>query len=141
MSKWSAIHSDVQVSSGDGFHWIRIPYTAWVPPGEKNPFVEMLGIKTDKELSPVSAMRMYLCRAMNSTFCMGTEPSGIGGLMVVVGVRSEKDIFQLKLRFAEAVETKVWSFGTNFYVRVLEGDHWSEGGTLENDRVIGEAIQ
>lgn len=141
MSKWSAIYTDVQVSSGDGFRWIRIPYVAWVPPGEKNPFVEMLGIKTDKELSPESAMRIYLCKTLNSTFCMGTELSGAGGLMLVIGVRSEKDVFQLKLRFADATETKVWSYGTRFYVRVLEGDYWSESGVLENDRVIGEAIQ
>ena len=141
MSKWSAIHSDVQVSSGDGFRWIRIPYVVWAPKGEKNPFVEMLGIKTDKELSPESAMRIYLCKAMNSTFCLGTESSGAGSLMLVFGVRSEKDIFQLKLRFADSVETKIWSYGTQFYVRVLEGDHWSEKGALENDRQIGEAIQ
>jgi len=141
MSKWCAIHPNAQISSGDGFHWIRLPYIAWVPQGEKNPFIESLGIKTDKVLGPESAMRMYLCRAMNSTFCIGKESSGIGGLMFVIGVRSEKDVFQLKLRFAEAVETKMWSYGTNFYVRVLEGDHWSEDGALENDRVIGEAIQ
>lgn len=141
MSKWSAIHTDVQVSSGDGFRWIRIPYVAWVPQGEKNSFVELLGIKTDKELSPDSAMRMYMCRAMNSTFCIGRESSGAGGLMFVIGVRSEKDIFQLKLRFANAIETKIWSYGTQFYVRVLEGDTFSENGTLSNDRVIGEAIQ
>lgn len=141
MSKWSAIHSDVQISSGDGFRWIRIPYVAWMPKGEKNPFVEMLGIKTDKELSPDSAMRMYMCKAMNATFCLGKESDGTGGLMFVIGVRSEKDIFQLKLRFANATETKIWSYGTQFYVRVLEGDDWSEKGTLENDRQIGEAIQ
>lgn len=141
MSKWSAIHSDVQVSSGDGFHWIRIPFVAWAPKDEKNPFVESLGIKTDKELSPDSAMRIYMCKAMNSTFCLGIESSGVGGLMFVIGVRSEKDIFQLKLRFAEATETKIWSYGIKFYVRVLEGDHFSESGALKNDRVIGEAIQ
>ena len=141
MSKWSAIYTNAQVSSGDGFHWIRIPYVAWVPEGEKNPFVEMLDVKTDKELSPRSAMRIYMCRAMNSTFCIGQESSGDGGLMFVIGVRSEKDIFQLKLRFAEATETKIWSHGTTFYIRVLEGDYWSENGTLRNERVVGEAIQ
>lgn len=141
MSKWSAIYTDAQISSGDGFHWIRIPFVWWTPPDEKNPFVEMLGIKTDKELSPESAMRIYLCKTMNSTFCLGKESSGNGSLMFVIGVRSEKDIFQLKLRFATAIETKIWSYGTQFYVRVFEGDHWSEKGTLENDQVIGEAIQ
>ncbi len=141
MSKWSAIHSYVHVSSGDGFHWIRIPHVSWMPRGEKNPFVEMLGIKTDKKLSPDSAMRIYMCRYMNSTFCIGHESNGTGGLMFVIGVRSEKDVFQLKLRFSNAEETKIWSYGTTFYVRVLEGDTFSEDSTLKNDRVIGEAIQ
>jgi len=139
MSKWCAIHSDVNVSSGDGFHWIRIPYGHWVPGGKENPFVASFRNKTDKQQSPHTVMRMYLCQAMSSTFCIGSEPSGTGGMMFVVGVRSEKDIFTLKLRFADSEETKIRTFGTQFYVRVLEGDTFSENGDLSTPTY--EAIQ
>lgn len=141
MSKWSSIYSDVKISTGDGFYFIRLPYTFWVPAGEINPFVEMLGIKTDKQLSPQSAMQIYLCNTMISTFCFGKEFGDSRNSSFIIGVRDEKDLFQLKLRFANSVETRIRETGTKFYVRVRDGDHFSEDGTLKNDSGIGEAIQ
>lgn len=140
MSKWSSIHSDVHVSTGDRFYFIRISYIAWTPFSEKNPFVEMLGIKSDKLLSPLSALTIYMCNAVSSTFCIGREFND-GKSAFIIGVRDERDLFQLKLRFADSTVTKVRETNTNFYVRVRDGDHFSEGGTLPNEKVIGEAIQ
>lgn len=140
MTKWTEIHSDVHISGGDGFSFIKIPMppSNWMfggdPTEEEKEFIKVCvpnhkpriikGIEVP--LEPYHALRMYLCAGASATFGLAM----VGGNFLV-GVRSQKDLFKLALKFPETDTTKVWDSNTKFYIRVSEGDSFSEDGSAQ----------
>jgi len=79
-------------------------------------------------MEPDNALRMYLCASMSATFAYGTCMERSSPKWII-GTRSQKDIFKLKLKFPETETRKVWDSNTVFYVRVADGDAFSDDGS------------
>lgn len=142
MTDWSQIHSDVHVGGADGFSFITliIPMHDWrmdKQSEEEKAFVEMClpGRKprmvagVERPYEPYNALRMYLCEAMSDTFALAQHQR-----RYYIGVRSKKDLFKLNLKFDDAENIKIWDSKIKFYVRVAEGDFFSDKGTVKRMR-------
>lgn len=135
MTNWSEIHNNVHITTNDEFHFIKMYYPSW-PFEETVKFIRRLdpNLKTEivednMHLIIQNVLRMTLCRILNSTFCFAKTYEENKNLFYI-GVRSKKDIFKLKLKYSDLVETKIWSNRLQFYVRVAEGDSFSSTGEL-----------
>ena len=141
MTSWSQMHSDVFIGGADGFSFITLttPIHDWrVLDGtlsdEEKSFVELClpGRKprvingVERPYEPYNALRMYLCESMSSTFALA-ESKG----KYYIGVRSKKDLFKLNLKFEDSDNIKIWDSKIKFYVRVAEGDFFSDKGQLK----------
>ena len=144
MTDWIALHSDVHITGGDGFSFILLekPMHEWnfqqpqnqsaeeiafiklCIPGHKPKIIN--GVEVPME--PDNALRMYLCQSMTTTFAYGTCKES-GRPRWIIGSRSPKDIFKLKLKFPETEVRTAWDSNTTFYIRVAEGDSFSEDGS------------
>jgi hypothetical protein len=146
MTNWTQLHTDVHISGGDGFSFVLIPrprrefkfnangthvqsddekdFIKLCLPGRKPKVINGITV----EIEPYDALRMYLCESMSSTFAMSTMQRD-GKFWFMVGVRSQRDLFKLNLKFEETQNTKVWDANTLFYVRVAEGDDFADDGS------------
>ena len=146
MTDWTALHSDVNISGGDGFSFLLLnkPQHNWDFRQPQNQSVEEIefiklcipghkpriinGVEVPME--PDNALRMYLCASMSTTFAYGTcTERNIPRW--IIGARNKKDIFKLKLKFPETETRTVWDSNTQFYIRVAEGDAFSEDGSAQ----------
>lgn len=135
MTNWSAIHNNVRITTADRFHFIKMYYQHW--PFEEiekfiyrlNPDVKIKITEDNMYLLVRNVLRMTLCKTLSSTFCFAETTEDFKHLFYI-GVRSKKDIFKLKLKYPDLIETKTWSNQTLFYVRVVEGDSFSTNGEL-----------
>lgn len=140
MTEWSQMHSDVFIGGADGFSFItlRTPIHDWRVDAklsdEETSFVELClpGRKprvingVERPYEPYNALRMYLCESMSNTFAL-SEYRG----KYYIGVRSKKDLFKLNLKFEDSENIKLWDSKVKFYVRVAEGDFFSDKGQLK----------
>lgn len=144
MTDWIALHSDVNISGGDGFSFIvlrrplhdfnfqqpvkqsaeEIAFVKQCLPNNKPRMVAGIEVPTP----PHNALRMYLCDAMSATFAYG-HYIGNGPPSFIIGSRSQKDMFKLTLKFDETRTISSWDSNTEFYVRVADGDAFSEDGS------------
>ena len=129
MTEWNRIYNRVNISSTDGFTFLTIPFITW-PEDESVAFIKrfMLEEKHDNEFAmkravadPVSTIRMYLCRTMSSTFCLG-RGSRNEQTVFYIGARRPQDIFKLLLKIPEADKITTWDSQMSFTVRVAESD-------------------
>ncbi len=132
MTKWSAIHNDVHIVTGDNFHFVKLYHDGapWGDPTMEE-FIRRLepNIKikiVDENVYPLAQniLRMSLCKTLNSTFCFAQTNENYKSLFYI-GMRSKKDLFKLKLKWPDLIETKTWSNQLLFYVRVANGDSFS----------------
>lgn len=144
MTDWTALHSDVHVSGGDGFSFLLLekPLHSWdfqQPQKQSTEEIEFVKLcipghkpriinGVEVPMEPDNALRMYLCASMSATFAYGTCMES-GRPKWIIGSRSQKDIFKLKLKFPETEARKVWDSNTLFYIRVAEGDSFSDDGS------------
>lgn len=141
MTTWAQMHTDVYISGADGFSFItlKVPMHDWrVQDGklsdEEAAFVKLClpGRKprviagVERPYEPYNALRMYLCESMSSTFALA-EFRG----KYYIGVRSKKDLFKLNLKFEDSENIKMWDRTIQFYMRVAEGDFFSDKGNLK----------
>ena len=142
MTEWSQMHTDVLISGADGFSFITVPrpFHDWRTMGtpqlseEEKAFVDLClpGRKpriiagVERPYEPYNALRMYLCESMSSTFALAEHQA-----KYYIGVRSKKDLFKLNLKFEDSTNIKIWDSKIQFYVRVAEGDSFSDKGTLK----------
>lgn len=139
MTDWSQMHTDVHIGGADGFSFITLPTPMhnWqidMQSEEEKAFVELClpGRKprviagVERPYEPYNALRMYLCESMSYTFALA-EHQG----KYYIGVRSKKDLFKLNLKFEDSTNIKVWDSKIVFYVRVAEGDFFSDKGTVK----------
>lgn len=141
MTNWSQMHTDVLIGGGDGFSFITLPVPLhdWrVQDGklsdEEAAFVELClpGRKprvingVERPYEPYNALRMFLCESMSSTFALA-EHQG----KYYIGMRSNKDLFKLNLKFEDSSNIKIWDSRIKFYIRVEEGDFFSDKGQLK----------
>lgn len=144
MTDWTELHSDVHISGGDGFSFMLLekPMHSWDFQNPQNQTAEEIefvklcipghkpriinGVEVPME--PDNALRMYLCASMSATFAYGTTKES-GRPRWIIGSRSQKDIFKLKLKFPETQTRKVWDSNTLFYIRVVDGDSFSDDGS------------
>jgi hypothetical protein len=146
MTDWTALHSDVHISGGDGFSFIvlsRPLHSFNYGPNAKQSAEELAFVKQclpnnkprvvagiEVPTPPHNALRMYLCEAMSTTFAYGHYIGG-GAPSFIIGSRSQKDMFKLTLKFDETRSISSWDSNTEFYVRVAEGDAFSEDGSAQ----------
>jgi len=144
MSDWIQLHSDVHISGGDGFSFqlIESPFPDWnlkhqnKQTREEQEFIKqclpnnkpkiIAGIEVP--LEPYNALRMYLCESMSATFALA-QIQWNHRPYFIIGSRSQKDLFKILLKFPETTSVKVWDSNTQFYIRVAEGDSFSEDGS------------
>lgn len=145
MTDWVELHSDVNISGGDGFSFLllrrplqsfgfgnspakqspeEIAFVKQCLPNNKPKIIKGVEILTP----PHNALRMYLCEAMSATFAYG-QYIGNGQSSFIIGSRSQKDMFKLTLKFDETKTISSWDSNTEFYVRVAEGDSFSDDGS------------
>jgi len=131
MTEWNRIYARVKISGSDGFTFVTIPNVTW-PEDEAEKFIKKLMPKEkhDNEFAmkraivdPISALRMYLCATMSSTFCIGRGSLDRQSVFYV-GARRPQDIFKLLLKIPDATKVTVWESGMNFTVRVAENDDY-----------------
>ena len=139
MTKWTQLHSNVHISGGDGFSFVNLnmPFPDWVRDSLTNEEKEFVKLcvpnhkpRTIKgvvvQLKPYDALRMYMCESMSDTFALSHN-----GSACLIGSRSEQDLFKLVLKFEETKPIKVWDSNREFYIRVAEGDNFSEDGSAQ----------
>lgn len=144
MTDWVELHSDVNISGGDGFSFLllrrpqrtfdwqqqnkqsaeEIAFVKQCLPNSKPKIIEGIEVLTP----PHNALRMYLCEAMSTTFAYG-QYIGNGIPCFIIGSRSQKDMFKLTLKFDETKTISSWDSNTEFYVRVADGDSFSDDGS------------
>lgn len=144
MTTWTQLHTSVHVSGGDRFSFqlIRAPEFDWSlvhsdiqSQADKDFIAQCLPNRkpklingVERPMTPHTALRMYLCESMSTTFALGqTQHNNVSYFMV--GSRSQKDLFKIQLKFPETTTIKVWDANTQFYIRVSEGDSFSEDGS------------
>lgn len=131
MTEWNKIYTDIQLSGGDGFTFVTLPYITW-PEENADAFIKQF-IPEEKHdhvftikranADPLSALRMYLCRTMSSTFCIGRGSRDQRGVFYI-GARRPQDIFKLILKIPNAKKTYTWASDIKFSVRVAEDDNY-----------------
>lgn len=132
MTKWSAIHNDVHIVAGDNFHFIKLYYDGLYGRDitmEKfirrlDPDIKIKIVGENIYSLARNILRMRLCKTLNSTFCLAEAKEEYKSLFYI-GMRSKKDLFKLKLKWPDLIETKTWSNQLLFYVRVIDGDSFS----------------
>ena len=132
MTEWSNIYPKERISGADGFTFVTLAYITWpeadadewikrfVPEEKHNNEFAMARAKAD----PISAVRMYLCQTMSSTFCIG-RGSRNDQSVFYIGARRPQDIFKLILKIPNATKTKTWPTDTSFSIRVSESDDFN----------------
>jgi len=140
MTKWTQLHTGVHISGGDGFSFIKLvlpwrdffldtlnneekEFVKLCQPNHKPRFIK--GVEVP--LRPLDALRMYLCESMSHTFALAESTNG----QAMIGFRSQKDSFKFVLKFPETTAVKVWDSNTKFYIRVADGDTFSEDGSAQ----------
>lgn len=142
MTNWTQLHSDVAITTGDGFSFILLdePGHNWndeVYTIDEEEFIQqclpnnkpkLIG-GVEVKMKCKDALRMYLCASMSTTFALGHYVAN-GRPRFIIGSRSERDLFKITLKFPETKATKTWTSMIKFYIRVAEGDYFSERGDL-----------
>lgn len=132
MTEWNKIYNHVRLSSADGFTFVTLPNVTWPQDGVED-FLKRL-LPKDKQNSefairrahvdPMSAIRMYLCETMSSTFCLGYGQRN-HAMVFYIGARRPQDIFKLILRLPTTSKTNSWPSDMVFSVRVAENDDYN----------------
>lgn len=131
MTEWRKIYTNIRLGGGDGFTFVTIPHITY-PEEVAIEFIKrFLPVeKHDNDFAirralacPESAIRMYLCKTMSSTFCIGMG-SRDQRTVFYIGARRPQDIFKLILKVPEADKTYTWASEIKFSVRVAEGDDY-----------------
>lgn len=141
MTEWNKIYTNIHLGGSDGFTFITLPYVTW-PDEDAEAFIKRFIPKENHNntfvmervrANPLSALRMYLCKTMSSTFCIGIG-SRNQRTVFYIGARHPQDIFKLILKIPGATKTYTWGSEIKFSVRVAEGDDYdpekSTKGTL-----------
>jgi len=132
MTEWNRIHNRVNLSGADGFTFLTLPYITF-PEEDAKAFIKRFvpDEKHDNEFAmkraavdPVSAIRMYLCRTMSSSFCIG-RGSRNDQSVFYIGARRPQDIFKLLLKIPESEKVTTWDSQMVFTVRVAENDDFN----------------
>lgn len=131
MTEWNKIYTNIQLSGSDGFTFITLPYVTW-PEGDGKAFI-LPFIPEEKHdddfaikravVNPLPILRMYLCKIMSSTFCIGAG-SRDRQAVYYIGARNPQDIFKLILKISGAKKTYTWPTEIKFSIRVAENDDY-----------------
>jgi len=132
MTEWNKIYPKERISGADGFTFVTLPFITW-PEKDANEWIEQF-VPEEKhgndfamaraKADPISAVRMYLCQTMSSTFCIGRGDRNQQSVYYI-GARRPQDIFKLILKIPNATKTKTWPTDTNFSIRVAENDDFN----------------
>ncbi len=132
MTEWNKIYNNVGLSSADGFTFVTLPNVTW-PQEEADEFIRSLLPKNKQNseftikralVDPVSAVRMYLCATMSSTFCL-SYGQRTDDMVFYIGARRPQDIFKLILRLPNASKINSWPSNMTFSIRVAENDDYN----------------
>jgi len=131
MTEWNRIYSGVYLSGADGFTFLTIPYITYPEKDAIELIKRFLPVeKHDNEFAmkralacPDSAIRMYLCKTMSSTFSIG-KGDRTHQTVYYIGARRPQDIFKLLLKIPEAEKVTMWGDRMKFSVRVAENDDY-----------------
>lgn len=132
MTEWNKIYNRVKVSAADNFTFVTLPLVRF-PEKDAEEFIKRLVPKEkhDNDFAmaramacPDSALRMYLCATMSSTFCIGIGSRG-QQTVFYIGGRRPQDIFKLLLKLPDTEKTTTWDTGMDFMIRVAEADDFN----------------